>query len=95
MTPNRVPSPERQSQMFDVQLLDLFAEVEAILRAGRELQRDALRVRDVAPTTRAQRRAAVQRIQKRLNQLRKDCGTLCDVLQGLSDRADDLRDGLK
>jgi hypothetical protein len=91
--PTRRRSPEANSQLFDVQLLDLFAEVEAILRGGRELQRDALRMRAIAPTSGAQRRAATQRIQKRVRQMRKECLTLCNVLQGLADRADDLSDG--
>ena len=87
----RMRSPEAQSQMFDVQLLDVFAQVEAIMRGGRELQRDALRLRGVAPTNNAQRRAATRRMQKRLGQLRKECGTLCSVVAGLMNVADSLR----
>jgi hypothetical protein len=88
-----VRSPEATSQLFDVQLLDLFAEVEAILRGGRELQRDALRMRAIAPTGAAQRRAATRRIRERVNRMRRECRTLCDVLQSLADRAADLADG--
>jgi hypothetical protein len=87
----RSRSPEAHSQLFDVQLLDLFAEVEAILRSGRELQRDALKVRAIAPTNGAQRRAATARIRKRVRQMRKECRALCEVLQGLADRAEHLR----
>ena len=88
---NRTRSPEVQSQMFDVQLLDVLAEVEAILRGGREVQRDALRLRGVAPTNSAQRRAATRRIQRRVDQMRKGCRTLCAVVTGLADIADGLR----
>lgn len=87
----RTRSSEAQSQLFDVRLLDLFAEVEAILRGGRELQRDALRVRDIAPTNRTERRAAARRIQKRVGQLRKECLSLCGVASGLANAADELR----
>ena len=87
----RTRSPEVQSQMFDVQLLDLFAEVEAILRGGRELQRDALRLRGVAPANSAQRRAATRRIQKGCGQMRKECQALSAVVAGLANIADGLR----
>jgi hypothetical protein len=86
----RTRSPEAQSQMFDVRLLDLLGEVEAILRGGRDLQRDALRLRGVAPTNSAQRRAATRRMQKRVGQMQKECQSLCGVVHALANAADDL-----
>ena len=77
--------------MIDVQLLDVFSEVEALLRSGREIQRDALHVRNAAPTTETQRRAATRRMQKRVGLMREECQELCDVLHALADRTSDLR----
>jgi hypothetical protein len=64
MSTTTARSPEAHSQILDVHLLDVLAQIEALLRGGRDVQREALRVRSVAATTAARRRAAVMKIQK-------------------------------
>ena len=91
MTRNRRSSPEVRAQMFDVQLLDLFSEIESLLRSGREIQGDALRMRRVAPTNGVQRRAAAAQMQRRVDQLRRECRVLCDVARALVAPAARLR----
>jgi len=51
---------ETQSAVVDVLLLDVLAQIESLLRSGRELQRELLRVRGVplSTTTEQQRKAA-------------------------------------
>ena len=91
MTPNRRRSLEALTQMFDVQLLDLFAEVESLVRAGREIQRDALRMRRAAATRAADRRVIAQRVQKRVDQIGQECETFCDITALLAEGAANLR----
>jgi len=56
---------EQASALLDVRLLDVVAEIESLLRDGREIQREALRVRGVpVANTGAQRKAAAKRIVK-------------------------------
>ena len=82
---------QRHAEMVDVQLLDVLAQVEAVLRHGREIQREALRVRGVpAPVERAQRRDAAAAIRDRVDQLQADCTTLCRVVEELHAAAQQL-----
>lgn len=75
---------ERQAEVLDVQLLDVLAQVEAVLRHGREIQREALRVRGVAsPTNQAQRYASGTMIRERVDEMHKDCRVLCNVVEEL------------
>lgn len=91
MSPNRTRRPETEAQVFDVQLLDAFAEIESLMRTGREVQRDVLRLRNIAPTNGTQRRAAGRRVKNLIEQMNAECRTLCDIVQGLAEMADDLR----
>jgi hypothetical protein len=93
--PRTRQSPERQSEVLDVQLLDVLAQIEALLRGGREVQREALRVRGVpSPVSSSQRKAAAAKIQKRVAEMDSECRTLCDVVQDLAQAADHLRSTL-
>jgi hypothetical protein len=75
---------DRQAELLDVQLLDVLATVEAVLRHGREIQREALRVRGAPhPVTHTQRIEAVTAIRERVDRMHGDCGTLCDVVEDL------------
>jgi hypothetical protein len=75
---------DRQAELLDVQLLDVLATVEAILRHGREIQREALRVRGVpSPVTHTQRVAAATAVRERVDRMHGDCGALCDVVEDL------------
>jgi hypothetical protein len=86
MIRNRRQTPEIRTQMLYVQLLDMFAEVESLLRSGREIQRNALQLRDAAPANGTQRRVATRRIHEHVRQMRKECQEVCEVVQALEDR---------
>jgi hypothetical protein len=77
--------------LFDVQLLDVFAQIEALLRKGREAQREALRVRgepgDVTNTTPSTSAAKIARLTA---SMREDHRELGDVLRGLRRRANEV-----
>jgi hypothetical protein len=76
---------------LDVQLLDVFAQIEALLRSGREVQREALRIRGLPhPLSPAQRRAAGQAIHERLREMTGECRELGKVLGELEDTATEL-----
>ena len=81
----------RQSEMLDVQLLDVFAQIETLLRLGREVQREALRVRGLpVPVTPSGRKAAAQAIRQRLDEMRAECEALVEVLSELHGTATTL-----
>jgi hypothetical protein len=82
---------KRQSELLDVQLLDVLAQVEAVLRHGREVQREALRVRGVpSPVNPQERRAAGTAVRQRVDQMDKECNVLCGVVRDLSVAAKEL-----
>jgi hypothetical protein len=82
---------DRQSEILDVQLLDVFAQIEALLRLGREVQREALRVRGLPlPVTPAQRQDAGRVIFRQLGEMTSECRTLGEVLGELHDTAAEL-----
>jgi hypothetical protein len=82
-------SVDRQAEIVDVQLLDVLAQVESVLRHGREIQREALRVRGVpAPVSDRDRRSAGTAIRKRVDEMQTVCTTLCTVV-------DDLRSAVR
>jgi hypothetical protein len=75
---------DRQAEVIDVQLLDVLASVESVLRHGREFQREALRARGVpSPVTTAQRVNAATAIRDRVGRMQADCTTLCNVVEDL------------
>lgn len=83
----------RQSEMVDVQLLDALAQVEALLRECREIQRAALHVRGIpAGTTESQQRDAGNEILRRIAAMKKDCRLLTEVLDTLSESAGHLNE---
>jgi hypothetical protein len=83
---------EQTAAVLDVQLLDVVAQVEALLRRGREIQREALRVRGVpAPSTRAQKRAAATKITEIVDSMRRDYRTTGQVLRILRRSARQLQ----
>lgn len=81
--------------MLDVHLLDVLAQIEALLRGGRDVQRAALRVRDVTGHSAAQRRAAAVKVQKHVAEMRKECRELAGIVDKLGDIANDLRAALR
>jgi hypothetical protein len=82
---------ERTAAVLDVQLLDLVAEIEALLRSGREIQRHALRVRGVpVASTPSQRTAAATKIRLITESMMKDQQTMVKVLAALRKSARQL-----
>src|SRR5688500_1735126 len=82
---------DRQSELLDVQLLDVFAQIEALLRLGREVQREALRVRGVpVPVSDLHRKEAGQRIRAHIGEMTTECRTLGEVLKELHETAAEL-----
>ncbi len=78
-TPN--PRFKQVADLLDVHILDMAAEIEALLRGVREVQRGVLRARGV--TLPGGEQPAVY-IQQRLEGMLKECGTLRDaVLQAM------------
>jgi hypothetical protein len=82
---------KRQSELLDVQLLDVLAQVEAVLRHGREVQREALRVRGVPPPVSPKERIASGiAVRRRVDQMEQDCRVLCGVVGELCVAAREL-----
>lgn len=90
--PNNIRTPAyKQSELLDVELLDAFAQIEALLRGGREVQREALRVRGLPdPVSPSQRFAAARSICGHLNDMADQCRSLMDVLDDLKRTASEL-----
>jgi hypothetical protein len=81
---------ERTAALLDVQLLDLLAQMEALLRTGREIQREALRIRGVPQaSTDAQRTAAAAKIEtitRGMTDNHRTIGTLIGELRKYAQR---------
>ena len=91
VTDNTRNAPYRQSEIPDVELLDVFAEIEAMLRCGREVQREALRSRGLPhPVSALQRLEASRSIRNHLIDMMDQCRGLGDVLSELQETAAQL-----
>ena len=89
--PNDRTPAYKQSELLDVELLDALAQIEALLRSGREVQRDALRVRGLPnPVSPAQRVAAGRSICQHLDDMTEQCRSLMDVVEDLKSTASEL-----
>src|SRR5829696_5774802 len=84
--PNQRPdSADRQAEILDVQLLDVFAQIEALMRSGREIQREALRLRGVPSRVGAdERQDAGHVIRERLARMTGETRALGDVIKELN-----------
>src|SRR5918912_1335630 len=82
---------EQTAALLDVQLLDLLAQMEALLRTGREIQREALRVRGVPqPSTNAQRTTAAAKIATITRGMASNHRTIGTLISGLRKYAERL-----
>jgi hypothetical protein len=81
-----------QINLLDVRLLDLFAQLEAIMRCAREIQRAAIHLRAAAHagTTDA---TSARKITKGVATLARESQALQSVVQSVSQAADDIRPG--
>jgi hypothetical protein len=75
---------DQRTGALDVQVLDVLAQVESLLRGAREIQRQILRVRGVPrPGSSERRRAAATAVQHAAEKMRHDSRTLSEVLEDL------------
>ena len=91
MPNGRPDKADRQAEILDVQLLDVFAQIEALMRLAREIQREALRLRGV-PTqvSPAERYGAGQAIRRHLEHMGDEGRGLADVIKQLRKSAKTL-----
>jgi hypothetical protein len=82
---------DRRTGALDVQVLDVLAQVESLLRGAREIQRQILRVRGVPrPASLERRRAAAAVLQNTADRMLNDSRALSDVLEDLQRTSDSL-----
>ena len=82
---------ELKADALDVHILDLLAEIEALLRNVREIQRAALRLRGVPVVlSSGDRSDALTDIQKRVNEMRSQCRSLESALEEAARTAADI-----
>jgi hypothetical protein len=84
------PSP-RKLDMLDVRLLDLFAQVEALLRLARDVQRHIIPLRGTSgPLPAAERRRRVAALRRSLRLIAEEADVFPAVIRRISEAADDL-----
>jgi hypothetical protein len=80
-----------QVDVLDVRLLDLFAQVEAMLRCARDVQRNAIKLRGTsAPVGPAQQRTIADRIRKSVRTIDRESRTLRTVASSVVQASADL-----
>lgn len=84
---------DQRTGVLDVHVLDVLAQVEALLRGAREIQRQILRVRGV-PRRRslAQRRSAATVVRQTAREMLEDSRALAGVLRELQRDAETLQE---
>lgn len=76
--------------LIDVHLLDIAAQIEALLRSVREIQHDVLRLRGVAPPI--PETTPADHIQSRLEGMLSECRALQDAVEHAAMTAATLTD---
>jgi hypothetical protein len=84
-------SVERQINLMDVRLLDVFAQLEAISRCARDVQRGMIRLREKRAAPVARRSGSVTQIRKRIMSLSRESKALISVVREVAEVVDDLR----
>ena len=73
---------ERTADLVDVHVVDMLAQVQALLRSVSEVQRHVLRVRGVpASVTQSQREHAGDAVQKVLMRMVAECDAMREAIQ--------------
>jgi hypothetical protein len=86
----------RKAALFDVHLLDVLAEIEALLRTGRKAQHEALRARgEPSPVSQAKRAAAAANIVKLTTAMTTEHQALGKVIRVLRRGAKSLQRSLR
>ena len=84
---------DQRTGALNVQVLDVLAQVESMLRGARDIQRHILRVRGVPrAASLAQRRAAAIAVRKSVDKMMQDSRALSDVLDDLQRTSEMLID---
>jgi len=87
----KLKSPAEQlTDLLDVHVLDVVAEIEALLRGIREVQREVLRLRGVSLPGSGDGDTPVATIQGRLGVMLEECDTLRDAVEQATDTAREL-----
>jgi hypothetical protein len=91
MSTHEKPAADRMSEQLDVQLLDVLAQIEALLRHGREIQRAALMVRGLpVPVSPSQRRTAGATVDRHVAEMKAESIALAEVLEDLGRTSGEL-----
>jgi hypothetical protein len=93
MSPGHHSEAEKIADLVDVQILDITAHIEALLRGVREVQHAILNVRGAGrdPVPRGGRVAAAEDAAKRLAGMQRDCESLKEVIGAATAGAAALR----
>ena len=87
---------ERTADLVDVHVVDMLAQVQALLRSVGEVQRNLLRVRGVpASVTHSQREHAGDVLQKVLTRMVQECDAMREAIQDASTSAATLNRALQ
>jgi len=82
---------DQRTGALDVQVLDMLAQIESMLRGAREVQRHILRVRGVPrAASLSQRRAGAIAVRKAVDKMLQDARALSEVLDDLQHSSDML-----
>lgn len=84
---------ERSADLIDVHILDMAAQIEALLRSVREIQENVLRVRGALPPVARQHPAAA--VQSRLAGMLRECDALRDAVLAAAATAERLADPMR
>ena len=82
-------SMQQQINILDVRLLDLFAQLEAIMRRARDVQRAAIYLREAAQRNTPDAKSATS-IRGGIRSLARESRALDTVVRSVSEAADDL-----
>jgi hypothetical protein len=84
---------ERDADLIDVHILDMAAQIEALLRSVREIQENVLRMRGALPPLRGHDPA--EAVQHRVAGMLRECDALRDAVQAATTTADRLTEPLQ
>jgi|SRR5215213_3732591 len=85
---NRAQNPDRHLNVVDLRVLDLFAQIECVMRHAREVQREVIRYREQRAVGGSNARVA--NIKRRVGAVSREARALQSVVAQVSDAADDL-----
>jgi hypothetical protein len=82
---------DQRTGALDVQVLDMLAQIESMLRGAREIQHHILRVRGVPrAASLSRRRASAIAVRKAIDRMMQDSVALAEVLDDLRDSSEML-----